>query len=109
MDDLAEQLEGPNPPIILDVRTRSQYERDGTRIPGSVRVMPDAVEDWAVRYLAEHPDEEPHLRPIAAYCTWPDEATSARAARRLNKLGFEATALKGGFDAWKAKHPVEPV
>ena len=69
VDELAEQLEGPNPPIVLDVRTRSQYERDGARIPGSVRVMPDAVEDWAVRYIAEHPDGEPHLRPIAAYCT----------------------------------------
>jgi hypothetical protein len=31
--------------------------------------MPDALEDWAARYLAEHPDEEPHLRPIATYCT----------------------------------------
>lgn len=62
-------LEGLNPPIILDVRTRSQYERNGTRIPGRVRVMPDAVEDWVVRYIAEHLEGEPHFRPIAAYCT----------------------------------------
>jgi rhodanese-related sulfurtransferase len=28
----------------------------------------------------------------------------------LIKLGFEATALKGGFEAWKkAGHPTEPV
>jgi rhodanese-related sulfurtransferase len=69
VDDLHRELEGPNPPLILDVRTRSQYERDLTRIPGSVRVPPDTVEDWAARYLAEHPDGEPHLRPIATYCT----------------------------------------
>ena len=68
-EELAEQLEGPNPPLILDVRTRSQHERDGTRIPGSVRVLPDRVQDWATRYLAEHPDGGPHLPPIAAYCT----------------------------------------
>lgn len=66
---LAAQLEGPKPPLVLDVRTRSQYERDGSRIPGSVRVPPDQVADWATRYLAEHPDGEPHLRPIATYCT----------------------------------------
>ena len=67
--ELAGRLEGPNPPIVLDVRTRSQYERDHTRIPGSVRAMPDEVDDWASHYLAEHPDGEPHLRPVATYCT----------------------------------------
>jgi sodium/hydrogen antiporter len=51
-DELAEELEGPNAPIVLDVRTRSQYERDLTRIPGSVRVAPDAVEDWAARWIS---------------------------------------------------------
>jgi sodium/hydrogen antiporter len=69
VDDLHKELEGPNPPLVLDVRTRSQYERDPSRIPGSIRVPPDTVEDWAVRYLAEHPDGEPHLRPIVTYCT----------------------------------------
>jgi hypothetical protein len=24
-------------------------------------------------------------------------------------MGFRASALEGGFDAWKAEHPVEPV
>jgi hypothetical protein len=41
----------------------------GTRIPGSVRVAPDQVQDWAMRYLAEHPDSEPHLPSITTYCT----------------------------------------
>ena len=68
-EELAERLEGPDPPLILDVRTRSQYERDATQIPGSVRVPPDQVQDWAMRYLADHPDGEPHLRPIVTYCT----------------------------------------
>jgi rhodanese-related sulfurtransferase len=44
---------------------------------------------------------------VAIYCTRPPEATSARAARRLNKLGFKAAALEGGFAAWKARYPVE--
>jgi rhodanese-related sulfurtransferase len=29
-------------------------------------------------------------------------------ARKLNKIGFEATALEGGFDAWKEVYDVEP-
>jgi rhodanese-related sulfurtransferase len=28
-------------------------------------------------------------------------------ARRLNKVGYEATALEGGFDAWKTGYPTE--
>jgi hypothetical protein len=28
-------------------------------------------------------------------------------ARKLNKMGYEATALEGGFDAWKAQYPTE--
>lgn len=38
---------GSNPPIILDVRSRSSYERDGAQIPGSIRVLPDQILDWA--------------------------------------------------------------
>jgi hypothetical protein len=31
-------------------------------------------------------------------------------ALRLRELGFDhAYALKGGFDAWRASHPVEPL
>lgn len=69
VDELAESLNGPNPPVVLDVRSRSQYERDRERIPASLRVPPDEVEDWAARWLADHADGEPKTRPIATYCT----------------------------------------
>ncbi len=68
-DELAEALESSHPPLVLDVRTRSQYERDPSRIPDSIRVVPDQVDQWAARWLAQHPDGQPHLRPIATYCT----------------------------------------
>jgi hypothetical protein len=29
-------------------------------------------------------------------------------ARQLRTLGFEATALTGGYAAWRARFPVEP-
>jgi sodium/hydrogen antiporter len=68
-EELAGQLEGANPPVVLDVRTRSQYERDKTQIPGSIRVPTDRIEDWAKRLITENPDGEPFLRPVATYCT----------------------------------------
>ena len=36
-----------NPPLVLDVRSRSTYDRDSATIPGSVRVLPDQVSIWA--------------------------------------------------------------
>ncbi len=43
VEELAEQLEDPNPPLVLDVRSTSGI-LDAS--PGSIRVMPDTVEDW---------------------------------------------------------------
>lgn len=59
--DLAERLAGPNPPAVLDVRTRAQYENDAGQIPGSVRILPDHIEEWAVK--------EERGRLVVAYCT----------------------------------------
>jgi NhaP-type Na+/H+ or K+/H+ antiporter len=59
--ELAERLAGPDPPVVLDVRSRSEYERDGARIPGSVRVLPDQVAEWAVDRLRD--------QPFVLYCT----------------------------------------
>jgi hypothetical protein len=52
-EQLSEMLENDAPPLVFDVRTRSQYEKDKSRIPGSVRVMLDQVEG----------------QRIVAYCT----------------------------------------
>ena len=60
-EELSVLLSGPNPPIILDVRSRSSYEVDGSRIPGGIRVLPDQVIEWA----AEHPADG----LVATYCT----------------------------------------
>ncbi|MGH2350519.1 MAG: cation:proton antiporter [Chloroflexota bacterium] len=60
-EELAQRLEGPDPPIVLDVRTRSQYESDRTQIPGSIRVLPDQIDQWAAI--------QPAPRSVVAYCT----------------------------------------
>lgn len=60
-EGLAEMLKGEDPPVIVDVRTRSQHDRDGVQIPGSVRVLPDTVPEWASDQLRD--------RPYVLYCT----------------------------------------
>lgn len=59
--ELAARLEGTHPPVVLDVRSRSQYEQDSGQIPGSVRVLPDQIEAWAAGATRE--------RSVVAYCT----------------------------------------
>jgi NhaP-type Na+/H+ or K+/H+ antiporter len=59
--ELAQHLAGPNPPVVLDVRSRSEYDRDGVRIPSSVRVLPDQVTEWAADRLRD--------QPYVLYCT----------------------------------------
>jgi hypothetical protein len=46
--------------MVLEVRSRSSYGNDWTQIPGSVRVLPDQVVDWATA--------EPPERLVVAYC-----------------------------------------
>ena len=60
-EELDKLLHGPTPPIVLDVRSRSSYDADGTQIPPSVRVLPDYVTEWAAN--------EPIDRLVIAYCT----------------------------------------
>jgi sodium/hydrogen antiporter len=59
--ELAARLEGTHPPVVLDVRSRAEYERDNGQIPGSIRVLPDQVEAWAVKAPREH--------SVVTYCT----------------------------------------
>ena len=99
-EQLAEQLQGDHPPLVLDVRSRAHYERDDGQIPGSIRVLPDQIGDWAV--------DKPTDRPVVAYCTCPNEASSGRVARFLKSKGFSAAALVGGYNAWHDQYPVEP-
>ncbi|MCA1718465.1 MAG: cation:proton antiporter [Actinobacteria bacterium] len=67
-EQLSDMLRSDDPPIVLDVRTRSQYEKDKTRIPGSIRVMPDQVEEWA-RDREEERGSQVEGQRILAYCT----------------------------------------
>ena len=58
---LNDRLNETPPPLVLDVRTRSSYDRDGAQIPKSVRVLPDQVYEWSA--------DLPKHRLAVAYCT----------------------------------------
>ena len=60
-NELHDLLSGPNPPVVLDVRARSRYEREGMQIPESIRVLPDQITEWA--------GSQPSDRLVVAYCT----------------------------------------
>jgi sodium/hydrogen antiporter len=60
-EELATRMVETPPPILLDVRSRSDYAHDRSHIPGSVRVLPDMVTVWAAR--------QPKERLVVTYCT----------------------------------------
>jgi hypothetical protein len=61
-EELAARLASGDPPLVLDVRSRSDYEREpDRRIPGDEHVSPDQIPEWAAR-RRDRP-------PIVTYCS----------------------------------------
>src|SRR6266850_2820387 len=100
--ELRPQLEAGETPVILDLRSRAELERDPSLIRGAIHLVLDEVE--------KRRHEFPHDRDIVVYCSCPNEATAARVALLLQRHGFtRVRPLLGGIDAWRAgNHPMEP-
>jgi len=96
-DELARRVDGDAGPVILDVRSASEYA--GEHIPGSLHI-PYAG-------LGERFDELPRDRPIATICR--GGKRSGLAASILQRGGFEEVIHVGkGVGAWRSGgHPVE--
>jgi rhodanese-related sulfurtransferase len=90
-------------PLLLDVRTRGDYETSPLKLPGAVRVEPEAVEAGRLEFEADP------KQLIVAYCTSPGEQTSERVSHVLRQRGYsQVRILKGGLGAWtNARLPVE--
>jgi rhodanese-related sulfurtransferase len=101
--EVVRMIEAGKAPTILDARKSDSYEQLPLKIPGSVRVVPEDLTNSMVGL-----DLDP-ARPVVAYCSCPDEETSARVARDLRKAGFkDVRILKGGLGAWtNAGLPIE--
>jgi S1-C subfamily serine protease/rhodanese-related sulfurtransferase len=90
-------------PVLLDVRTGKDFETSPLKLPGAIRVDPEAIAQGRID-LALDPKQL-----IITYCTSPEEQTSALVTRRLRQRGFtNVRILKGGLGGWtNARLPVE--
>lgn len=80
--------------FIVDLRHPLDYLPDPRVLPGAIRLMPNEI--------LGHNAELPRDRDIILYCTCPSEATSAKVALALRRIGIERIRpLRGGFDEWK--------
>src|SRR5947208_3126489 len=96
-------IESGDTPVLLDVRTPTDFETSPLRLPGAIRVEPQAVDkpDFTLDVAPE--------KMIVTYCTTAEEATSAAVAQKLRERGFKRVRiLKGGLGGWtNARLPVE--
>jgi len=102
-DELKSLMDAKESVVILDTRNRLDRDTDPVRIPGAFHILPEHIEF--------QPEDIPFGQEIIVYCTCPNEATSARVALQLQRLGLpHARPLQGGLDAWRQQNlPVEPV
>ena len=100
-EELKQRLDSAEPaerPTVIDVRLKYPYEHSGVKLPGALRVSPNALDTSAI----------PRARDVVAYDSDPDEIVSSRVAAQLIRQGFRASALKGGIAEWMAaSYPVE--
>jgi S1-C subfamily serine protease/rhodanese-related sulfurtransferase len=88
-------------PVLLDVRTKAEFETSPLKLPGSMRFEPETAEQTPLNLEPE--------QLIVAYCTSPEEQQSARVVQLLRQRGFKnVRILKGGLGSWtNARLPVE--
>jgi len=92
--ELRQMVEAGQKPVILDMRSPAELERDPSIIQGAIHLLVNEVE--------KRRNEFPRDRDIVVYCSCPNEATAARVALTLQKHGFtRVRPLLGGLDAWR--------
>jgi membrane protein DedA with SNARE-associated domain len=93
-EELKRQLDAGEPVYIVDLRHPLELLPDPFTLPGALHFSPES--------LAARHHEIPRDRDVVLYCTCPSEATAAKVAMDLHKLGIERVRpLRGGFDEWK--------
>lgn len=90
-------------PVVLDVRSRTAQGLQLHRIPGALHLP--------VQEVGQHLTTLPRDRDIILYCTCPNEASAAKAAKVLMNHGFHRVRpLRGGLEAWiEAGYAVEEI
>jgi membrane protein DedA with SNARE-associated domain/rhodanese-related sulfurtransferase len=92
--ELKAQLDAGEPVYIVDLRHPLELLAEPFTLPNAMHFSPDA--------LAARHGEIPRDRDVVLFCTCPSEATAAKTALTLHKLGIERVRpLRGGYDEWK--------
>jgi membrane protein DedA with SNARE-associated domain/rhodanese-related sulfurtransferase len=93
-EELKRQLDAGEQVYIVDLRHPLELLPDPFTLPGAQHFSPES--------LAARHHEIPRDRDIVLFCTCPSEATAAKTAMTLHKLGIERVRpLRGGYDEWK--------
>jgi membrane protein DedA with SNARE-associated domain/rhodanese-related sulfurtransferase len=93
-EDLKRQLDAGEPVCIIDLRHPLELLPEPFTLPGARHFSPDS--------LTARQHEIPRDRDVVLYCTCPSEATAARTALTLHRLGIDRVRpLRGGYDEWK--------
>jgi rhodanese-related sulfurtransferase len=92
-EELQRLMAGEPLPVVVDLRSSINREQDGRRIPGARIVRLDEI--------TKHVEQFPLDREVVFYCSCPNEASAAYAARQLMNLGYtRVRPLLGGLEAW---------
>ncbi|MGB8259642.1 MAG: VTT domain-containing protein [Terracidiphilus sp.] len=92
--ELKQRLDQGEEIFIVDLRHPLELLPDPFTLPGAQHFSPEA--------LAARHQEIPRDREIVLFCTCPSEASAAKTALTLQKLGIERVRpLRGGYDEWK--------
>ena len=94
VEEVKASLDRGEQPFIVDLRHMLEFVVDPRTVPTAVRISPDE--------LPTRNAEIPRDRDIVLYCTCPSEATSAKVAMDLKKIGIlKVRPLLGGLKAWQ--------
>jgi rhodanese-related sulfurtransferase len=107
-EELKQLLERGEPVYIVDLRHPLELLAEPFTLPNALHFSPDS--------LTARNKEIPRDRDVVLFCTCPSEATAAKTAMTLHKLGIDRVRpLRGGYDEWKrlgypmdAIAPVQP-
>jgi membrane protein DedA with SNARE-associated domain/rhodanese-related sulfurtransferase len=98
VQELAQRIESGEPLVILDVRQWASEPDASESIPGARPVTFDQLD--VITFPATGADH-----PIVTFCDCPDDASAVRAAMLLRKRGWQARALRGGYQSWASQRP----
>jgi membrane protein DedA with SNARE-associated domain/rhodanese-related sulfurtransferase len=94
VEQLKAAIDGGERPFVVDLRHRLEFLVNPRTVSTAVRISPDEL---PLRHA-----EIPRDREVVLYCTCPSEATSAKVAMELRKIGInKVRPLAGGLKAWE--------